>query len=74
MTASSEPTPSGEAPTGCGDGASYAFGDVDLAARRLQLLDQVFAEPSRRCWAWLHPARSGWPSTSAAARAGAPGS
>ena len=29
------------------DGASYAFGDVDLAARRLHLLDRVFAEPSR---------------------------
>ena len=47
MTESSQPTPSDKAPTGHRDRTSYAFGDVDLAARRLQLLDQVFAEPSR---------------------------
>jgi SAM-dependent methyltransferase len=47
ITASSQFTPSGEPPTGHHNRASYAFGDVELAARRLQLLDRVFAEPSR---------------------------
>jgi trans-aconitate methyltransferase len=47
MTESSQPTPSDKAPTGHRERTSYAFGDVDLAARRLHLLDRVFAEPSR---------------------------
>jgi trans-aconitate methyltransferase len=47
MTASGQPTSSGHAPTGHHDFAGYAFGDVELAAQRLHLVDRVFAEPSR---------------------------
>jgi trans-aconitate methyltransferase len=47
MTASNRPTPSGRAPAHHQDRPSYAFGDVDLAARRLHVLDRAFAEPSR---------------------------
>jgi SAM-dependent methyltransferase len=47
MTASGQPTSSGNAPTGHNAFAGYAFGDVDLAAQRLHLVDRVFVEPSR---------------------------
>jgi SAM-dependent methyltransferase len=47
MTASRQRAPSGRAPSGHDDRARYAFGDADLAAQRLHLLDRVFAEPSR---------------------------
>jgi SAM-dependent methyltransferase len=47
MTGSRRTASSGLAATSHRDRASYAFGDVDLAAQRLHLLDRVFAEPSR---------------------------
>jgi trans-aconitate 2-methyltransferase len=46
MTATSRPTPPGETPSNR-DRPGYAFGDVDLAAQRLHVLDRVFAQPSR---------------------------
>jgi SAM-dependent methyltransferase len=67
MTGSSQPTPSGEAPKVPSgeapkvhrDGTTYAFGDVDLAAQRLRLLDRVFAEPSRSLLGVAPPVRIG---------------
>jgi SAM-dependent methyltransferase len=55
MTAPSQPTSSGQASSRRRDGASYAFGDVDLAAQRLHLLDRVFAEPSRSLLGFAPP-------------------
>jgi SAM-dependent methyltransferase len=46
MNANSQPTPQSHTPSG-GARLGYAFGDVDLAAQRLHLLDRVFTQPSR---------------------------
>jgi SAM-dependent methyltransferase len=46
MNTTSQPKPLGQTPNS-GGRLGYAFGDVDLAAERLHLLDRVFVEPSR---------------------------
>ena len=54
MTATSQPTPPTDTPSKP-DVPGYAFGDVDLAAQRLHLLDRVFVQPSRSLLAFAPP-------------------